>query len=178
MTRSCFMRTTRLGFGIWTPGDLDLARGLWGDPRVTRLIGGPFADDTVRERLAAEIASQEAEGIQYWPLFRLADDVHVGCCGLRPYAPAGRVLELGFHLRFDHWGRGYAREAAEAVMHHAFTVLGVNGLFAGHHPDNAASRRLLDALGFRYTRDELYAPTGLRHPSYAMNRDDFAASPR
>jgi RimJ/RimL family protein N-acetyltransferase len=43
-------------------------------------------------------------------------------------------------------------------------------VFAGHNPANTASRGLLARLGFRYTHDELYAPTGLRHPSYLLER--------
>jgi hypothetical protein len=44
----------------------------------------------------------------------------------------------------------------------------VRFLFAGHHPENDACRRMLVALGFRYTHDELYAPTGREHPSYIL----------
>ena len=74
------------------PDDLDLALGLWGDAAVTRLIGGPFPPERVRERLAREIATQAEHGVQYWPLFLLADGGHAGCCGLRPYKTRGERL--------------------------------------------------------------------------------------
>ena len=170
------MRTSRLGFGTWSPDDLDLAIGLWGDARVTRLIGGPFSRRSVEERLALEIATQARTGFQYWPLFRLADDVHVGCCGLRPVAGRDGVLELGFHLRADHWGQGYATEAGRAAIVHAFATVGASALVAGHHPANAASGRVLRRLGFRYVRDEHYAPTGLDHPSYELTAPDGVAA--
>lgn len=160
-----FLRSERLGFRGWRDADLDLALGLWGDAEVTKLIGGPFTPEQVRERLAREIATQRDHGIQYWPIFLLADDTHVGCCGLRPYED---IYELGFHIRSAHWRRGYALEAARAVIHHAFDALGAKALFAGHNPKNAASRVLLETLGFRYQRDEYYAPTGLQHPSYLL----------
>ena len=54
--RDYFMLTSRLGFGTWTPDDLPLAVGLWGDAEVTRLIGGPFSEDWVRDRLEREIS--------------------------------------------------------------------------------------------------------------------------
>ncbi len=168
MNRPYFMRSQHLGFGLWSPGDLDLAMVLWGDPRVTRLIGGPFSEEQICLRLAKEIANQEEYGLQYWPLFRLTDAVHIGCCGLRPYPAQAGVLELGFHLRFDYWGQGYASEAARRVIHHAFTALQARALFAGHHPKNTASRDLLLHLGFSYTHDEFYPPTGLQHPSYLL----------
>ena len=169
------MTTSRLGFSRWSPQDLALAMGLWGDPAVTRLIGGPFSRTWVEERLAREIATEAALGFQYWPIFRLADDEHVGCCGLRPVPGRDGVLELGFHLRADHWGQGYATEAARAVIARAFTTVGTASLIAGHHPQNDASRRTLQRLGFRFTRVELYPPTGLEHPSYALSAEEFAA---
>jgi RimJ/RimL family protein N-acetyltransferase len=160
--------TARVAFRSWTADDLPLAQALWGDVRVTALIGGPFDDDAVRARLDRERACEAAHGIQYWPIFDAATGAHLGCCGLRPY-DAG-VLELGVHLRPEASGRGLATDAARAVIAYAFDELGASSLFAGHHPDNAASRALLVKLGFAYQRDELYAPTGRMHPSYILGR--------
>ncbi len=153
---------------------MDLAMALWGDAEVTRLIGGPFSRDQVRERLGREIATMRSHGVQYWPVFLRATGEHVGCCGLRPYRMEEKVYEVGVHLRPAFWGRGYAPEATDAVIAHAFDTLGARGLFAGHHPGNAASRRVLERLGFRYTHDEFYPPTGLRHPSYLLTAEEFA----
>jgi RimJ/RimL family protein N-acetyltransferase len=148
--------------------------GLWGDPEVTRFIGGPLSRAEVRERLSREMATLQSHGIQYWPIFLLATGEHVGCCGLRPYKWEERICEIGVHLRKGFWGRGYAPEATRAVMEYAFHTLGVKGLFAGHNPANETSRRLLAKMGFRYTHDEYYPPTGLNHPSYILTVDAFA----
>jgi ribosomal-protein-alanine N-acetyltransferase len=171
--RSYFMHTPRLGFGTWSPDDLPRAIALWGDARVTRLIGGPFSEQWVADRLALEIATQATHGFQYWPLFRRSDGAHVGCAGLRPVTGSDDTLELGFHLLAEHWGRRYATEAALAVITYAFTRLDARALVAGHHPENAASRRVLERLGFRHTHDALYAPTGLDHPSYELTAAEF-----
>ena len=171
-----FLRTSRLGFRLWTEANLDLALALWGDAEVTRLIGGPFSAEQIRRRLAQEIANQEAYGIQYWPNFRLTDYAHVGCCGLRPYPAEPHVYELGFHLHKIFWGQGLAVEAARAVIEYAFAQLDVASLCAGHHPANEASRRVLLKLGFRYTHDEFYPPTGLRHPSYRLSAGEVRFS--
>ena len=143
---------------------------LWGDAEVTRLIGGPFSMEQINERLAGEIASMNLHHIQYWPIFLLSGDEHAGCGGLRPYRPEDQIYELGIHLRPAHWGRGLAVEAGQAIITFAFDTLGAKELFAGHHPANAASRRVIEKLGFRFTRKELYAPTGLEHPSYSLTR--------
>jgi ribosomal-protein-alanine N-acetyltransferase len=51
--------------------------------------------------------------------------------------------------------------------------LEVTGLFAGHNPKNEASRHILAKLGFRYTHDELYEPTGLQHPCYLLTAEEY-----
>jgi [ribosomal protein S5]-alanine N-acetyltransferase len=156
-------------FRTWRDDDLPLARALFGDPRVTALVGGPFSDEQVHARLATEIATEREHGYQYWPI-ALHDGTDVGCCGLKPRDPAARIYELGFYLLATHWARGYAAEAGRSVIAHAFDVLGASSLFAGHHPDNAGSRRTLEKLGFTFTHEELYPPTGAMHPGYELRR--------
>ena len=168
-----FLRTPRLAFRHWAAADFPLAWSLWGDPKVTRLIGGPFAAADVRARLYREIAQERETGVQYWPIFLLDGEEFAGCCGLRPYTGARPVYELGFHLRPDAWGQGLATEAARRVIEHAFGNLGASAIFAGHHPENTASPKVLARLGFRYERHEYFAPTGLEHPSYLLRATDF-----
>ncbi|HWE23225.1 MAG TPA: GNAT family N-acetyltransferase [Myxococcales bacterium] len=167
-----FLRTDRLGFRRWRDEDLSLAIGLWGDSEVTRFIDarGPLSVEAVQRMLDEQIAMQREHAIQYWPIFLLDSGEHVGCCGLRPHDLERRIPELGVHVRRVFWRRGFAEEAAAAVIRHAFDRLGAAALFAGHNPKNDASRDLLKKLGFRYSHDEYYAPTGLRHPSYVLER--------
>jgi len=148
-----FLRSSRVGFRPWSKSDLPLALALWGDPAVTRWIGGPWNEPQVRERLDQEIRSMHARGIQYWPIFLLTTGEHLGCCGLRPYPGDDLTLELGVHLRRDFWGAGLALESARTVIQHGFETLGARSLFAGHNPGNESSRRLVARLGFRYLRD-------------------------
>ena len=167
-----FLRSKRLGFRQWNQNDYELAWNLWGEPEVTQFIGGPFSEGAVQQRLVREIEIERLHGLQYWPIFELSSGAHVGCCGLRPYRINPRIDEIGFHIGKVHWGRGYASEAARTVIAFAFERLAVSGLFAGHNPKNAASATLLKKLGFTYTHDEYYAPTGLNHPSYLLERPE------
>lgn len=167
--RSFFMTSPRLGFSVWRESDIAMAEKLWGDERVTRYIcaSGRFTKDEIAERLALEISNGENFGVQYWPVFLSASGEFIGCCGLRPHSGG---YELGFHLRAEFWGQGYAFEAAGAVIHYALSALGADTLFAGHNPENAASKKLLEKLGFQYVGDKFYPPTGLYHPSYELKK--------
>jgi [ribosomal protein S5]-alanine N-acetyltransferase len=169
------MQTRRLGFRNWRKVDIEIALGLWGDYRVTRLIDarGRLSEDAVRERLNKEIACEKSHGIQYWPIFLLTTDENVGCCGLRPYDPEKGIYEIGVHICSDRWRCGYALEASHAVIRYAFVERDMTGLFAGHNPENDISRNLLKKLGFCYTHDEYYPPTGLDHPSYLIRADEY-----
>ena len=164
--------TARLAFRCWSPGDLPLARRLFGDPQVTAMVGGPFDDAAVAARLEVELSNQRDHGISYWPI-SLHGGPEIGCCGLKPRVPGDPprcVYELGFYLMPPWWGQGFATEAGAAVIAHAFDALGAAAVFAGHHPENDGSRRALEKLGFRYTHHELYPPTGLEHPGYELIR--------
>ena len=168
-----FLRTARLAFRCWTTDDFPLARELWGDAEVTRFFGGPFSDEQIRQRVEREIQRMKEYGFQYWPIYLLANDEHVGCCGLRLYQPprgseypGNGVHELGFHLRPKFWGQGLAVEAARAVMDFAFGTLSAKGLSAGHHPENANSKKVLQKLGFHYTHDEYFPELRMKIPYY------------
>ena len=169
--------TTRISFRTWCEDDLPLALSLWGNAEVARFI---YASQPSREeieaRLRREIATQREHRVQYWPIFSCEGGAHLGCAGLRPHDDVD-VFELGVHLLPAHWGRGLANEAAKGVIAHAFDTLHARSLFAGHGPANEASRRMLTRLGFRHTHDELYAPTGLMHPSYRLTSSEYAAPP-
>jgi RimJ/RimL family protein N-acetyltransferase len=158
----------RLAFRTWRQDDAPLGMLLWGDPRVTSFVASaPLSASQAQERVREEIACGAEHGMQFGPIFLRATGALVGCCGFRPRASPPGVLELGFLLRPQFWGQGLATEAAHAAVKHAFEVLGARAIFASHHPENSASRRVLEKLGFRQTRLEH------EHPSYLLSRDAF-----
>ncbi len=166
-----FLTTDRCGFSYWSKNDLPSALLLWGDPEVTKYIcaNGIFTLREIERRLKNEIENFEKYGVQYFPVFTLSDDELIGCCGLRPYKAEKSVYELGFHLRQKFWHNGYATECAAAMINYAFKNFNAIELKAGHNPNNIASKKVLLKLGFKYEKDEYYAPTGLFHPLYAIS---------
>jgi RimJ/RimL family protein N-acetyltransferase len=61
------------------------------------------------------------------------------------------AFELGYWYGVPYWGRGYATEAARAVIDHAFGDLGHDVLLSGARVTNPASRRVLEKCGFQWT---------------------------
>ena len=175
MARTYFITTDRIAFSQWQEQDAELATLLWGDSRVTRYIcaSGSFSQAEVMGRLEREIRQQAEHHVQYWPIFTRDTAELIGCCGFRFHCEG--CYELGFHLRPEFWRQGYAPEAARAAIAYAFIVLGAEKVIAGRHPDNKASGKVLERLGFAYIGDMFYEPTGLYHPSYQMTREAWKA---
>ncbi len=163
-------RTGRLVARSWKIEDLPLAMELWGDPAVTALIDsrGKLSEAQIRQKLVAEIEREKSCGVQYWALFDRYNGDFVGCAGLRPwiYTPGDANFETGFHLVRRCWGKGFATEAARGALEYAWEKLRLPKVYAGHHPDNRASEKILKKLGFAFVEDVFYEPTGLMHPSY------------
>lgn len=170
-----FMTTQRLGFSIWIKDDIKYALELWGNIAVTKFItaSGRMSKEEVHNRLNKEIENNNKYHIQYWPIYLLENNQFIGCCGLRLYEAGNNVLEMGVHLKEEYWGKGLAKEACLGVIQYSFKNLKVNALFAGHNPKNISSAILLKKLGFKYTHDEFYEPTGLNHPSYLLTNEEI-----
>jgi RimJ/RimL family protein N-acetyltransferase len=139
------------------------------------VLQGKLNRDQVVQRLHDEIDRQKHHGIQYWPLFETKSGQFIGCSGLRPctFTPGDSLgeknYELGYHIIKQCWGKGYATEAAKGAIKYAHEKLGLTKLYAGHHPHNANSKKVLLKLGFRHMEDTFYEATGLQHPSYILN---------
>ncbi|WP_434752466.1 GNAT family N-acetyltransferase [Paenibacillus amylolyticus] len=174
--RTIVLETDRLVFTTWDEGDRALAFALWGDHEVTKWTSGSevLSEEEVEARLTQEIEREKQEGVQYWAIFQKNSDVFIGCCGLCPYNPEEKIYELGFLLTRDHWGQGYAQEAALAVVSYAFDKLEVDTLVAEHHPDNEAAYHILIKLGFEQMDERRDEATGNMQPFYRLKRNNTA----
>ena len=82
-------------------------------------------------------------------ILKAQDDVLIGGAGYGPNE-AGEV-DFGYWLGTDYWGQGYATEAGQAVLTHAFCITRVDVVETDYQLDNLASARVLAKLGFRET---------------------------
>lgn len=167
--------TNRIEFRIWTSDDINNAIALWGDEKVTNLIGGPFTRERIQQRFEVELDELSKSGLQYWAMYHRQTGEFIGCCGIHSvYTAIPGDIELGYHLCAKFWGQGIASEAATAVLNHAFNTLKFTKIFSGHHPNNKASQAIiLNKMKMTPNGDVFYPPTGLRHPVYYITIDDY-----
>jgi RimJ/RimL family protein N-acetyltransferase len=136
----------------WTSKHLDGLNLLSSDPLVMRHVGGVTQS---REETAAAIERQlgrwATHGFGWWSFFDRATGelIGAGCIQHVAGVPAN-PLEIGWRLRPNRWGLGFATEAAVAMGTFAFDRLGIELLLAVAMPENAASLRVMERLGMCY----------------------------
>lgn len=143
------LQTARLTLRPMTAGDAEAVRRLAGDPDVAASalnIPHPFDPEMAEEWIGRQAqAYQDAREVTF-AIIRRADEEFVGAIGLDVRAEHDRA-ELGYWIGQPFWGRGYASEAAYAVVQFAFDDLELNRIYANHFADNPASGRVLEKIG-------------------------------
>lgn len=132
--------TARLTLRSARPDDLEAMHAVLSDPRATRWWSTPPHDSL--EQTAAWLDSMIANGPDHPDFVIERDGVVIGKAGF------WKLPEVGYILHPDHWGQGLASEAVAAAIDHVFAGGDIDPLTADVDPDNAASIRLLERLGF------------------------------
>jgi RimJ/RimL family protein N-acetyltransferase len=131
------------------------------DPEVMRFVGidrKTVPQEQCVETVRTWLDRWQANGFGQFAVERRTDGRLLGRCGLLVWDRVGwrqstlptatePEVELGWTLAREHWGRGYATEAACAVRDWAFAELQLARLISIIHPDNAASQRVARRLG-------------------------------
>ena len=144
------LTTSRLVMRETADSDVDVEYAMRTDLVVMRYWSSP----PIREISEARDAVQRAkgyfasrEGIR-WVLTLKGDDRMIGSVGVFGFHEQNRLAEIGYALAREHWGRGYMNEALVAAIDWGFGPFGLRRIEADTHPDNAASVKALERLGF------------------------------
>lgn len=132
--------TPRLKLRSAREDDLEAMHAVLSDPRATRWWSTPPHETLDQTRVWLD--SMIANGPNHPDFVVERDGLVIGKAGF------WKLPEVGYILHPDHWGQGLAREAVAAAIDHVFATRGLDGLTADVDPDNAASIRLLERLGF------------------------------
>lgn len=146
--------TDRLQFREMTDADLDNMIILLGDPEVMRFYPAPKSQEEAARWIQWNQENYAKHGHGLW-IVETHDREFIGDCGLTWQQVNGlRKLEVGYHVRSDLQGKGFATEAATACRDYAREHLGSKELIAIIHPDNRASERVAEKIGMHRVADD------------------------
>lgn len=133
---------------------------------VTAFLNGPATEDEIDAAFRRIAKGQEEWGFSFWAIERKSDAALLGYCGLRICEdlerPVHGEVEIGWRLREDAWGQGYALEAAGTALGWAWANLDADRVISFTVPANERSWRLMERLGM-VRRPEL----DFAHPRFA-----------
>jgi RimJ/RimL family protein N-acetyltransferase len=155
------IETERLRLRNWRDGDAEQFIRHTNTEAVMRWLGGVRTPERSAETVQVLTGWQEERGYTFWVVERKEDGALLGFCGLKiaddEGTPVEGELEIGWRLREDAWGLGYAKEAAVASLDHAFGALGAERVVALTVEENAPSWGLMKRLGMTRRPDLDYS---------------------
>ena len=151
------IETERLRLRPFTPADLDLIETLYSDGELLRYSPFDVMSHAQAEahlaRIVADWTRAPLRSLEFAMVRRPrepreGEEEKIGRCHILidPETDTGMI---GWFLRREHWGQGYARESGRALIRYCFEVLGLHRVNALCHPENLASQRALEACGLR-----------------------------
>jgi RimJ/RimL family protein N-acetyltransferase len=173
------IETERLILRPWREDDAAEFARVTNTPAVMEYLGGVKEPEAFRGSFERVSASQTKNGFCFWIVERRSDGALLGFCGLKVgnTPPIEGEIEIGWRLREDAWGQGYAREAATATLEWAWRNLSCGRVVAITAAGNRRSWGLMERLGMRRLRDMDFehpdVPTGDKakpHITYAIKR--------
>jgi len=145
--------TARLIIRTEVSGDLDRWMQVMNTPAVRKYLGGVQERHEVEAAFARKALDFAQYGYGFWHLQTKGDGLLIGQCGLAPIEVEAASTELraglqiGWSIAASHWRKGYAMEAARAIIDLAFNRHGLELLYAQTCDANEPSWRMMEKLG-------------------------------
>ncbi len=146
------LETDRLRLRQWRDDDLDAWAAMGQDPEVMACFPALYTRAEAQAAIARQAAFIAEHGYGFWAVELIGAAPFIGFCGIKdvlfdaPFVPA---VEIGWRLAREHWGQGYATEAAGAALGYAFGALALDEIVAFLLPANRRSAAVCERLGMR-----------------------------
>ena len=152
------LETERLILREFAAADIDDLALVLCDRENMRFYPDAFERQHVQEWIERNKRRYEqGDGIGLWAMILKADARLIGDCGLIPQVIDGFAeTEIGYHLRREYQGRGYATEAARACREYGFAKLGRSRLISLIRPENVPSRRVAERNGMVIEKETIF----------------------
>ncbi|MBP8297464.1 MAG: GNAT family N-acetyltransferase [Burkholderiales bacterium] len=183
MIRIIELETPRLRLRQWREADREPFAALNADPAVMEFFPALQLRETSDASIDAWQSRFTTQGWSNWAIELRATGEFLGFTGLsvpRRVLPCSPCVEVGWRLAREHWGRGYATEAARAALHAGFTQLQLPEIVSFTAVGNLRSRAVMERIGMRNANQDFEHP-GVpeghvlrRHCLYRIRAEEWA----
>lgn len=141
-TERCFMNT-------FQKSDYMDVKKLYVNQKVRKYLGGTRQDNSI-EQVLDDMLNSGTDSI-YWVVREKHTEDFIGLVSLDPHHD-GVYLEISYQLLPNWWGKGYASEAVQLLIHYALNELNLSKVIAETQTANTSSCKLLERLGMELER--------------------------
>lgn len=148
-----YLETDRLILRSWRAEDLEPFYNLCADPVVMEYFPALLSREEAQAMIDRMVTNQKNDGYSFMPCVRKDTGQMIGFVGLSYFTKPTHFspcVEVGWRLDKDHWGLGFAPEAAKACLHYAFDILKVPEVIAMTAVPNLKSRKVMEKIGMTY----------------------------
>jgi ribosomal-protein-alanine N-acetyltransferase len=134
------------------------------NPELTKHVGGVRPQERIQKTIDHIKKNWKEWGFGTGLLFLKENNKVMGSCGITKVEIEGRTeFDLGYLIVKEYWGKGFATEAARAVMTYAIKNFGVDRITARQSGANLASICVAEKLGFKYEKQITETYTDTQH---------------
>ena len=179
------LQTERLILRTWEEFDFYAMTSINMDSKVCEFLPGTVNRDDTKAAIARWQKHYHDKGYTLYAVELKSTHEMIGFLGLMTpsfeahFTPA---VEIGWRLASKHWNQGYATEGAKAVLHYAFTQIGLDEVVSFTVVNNLASQRVMEKIGLKHNPIDDFEHPNLdkdsplkRHVLYRLNRSDYLA---
>jgi RimJ/RimL family protein N-acetyltransferase len=165
------LETNRLFLRPLEKNDIDSIFEMRSNADIMRFIRDPQISRAEAENWTNLVSSRwEKEKFGFCAVIEKSSGKFIGWCGLWRLTETDEI-EVGYALMKDFQGKGYASEAAEAVLFYGFEQLNLKEIVAVARPENRASWRVMERLGMTYDYTGKFYERDLVH--YSITKEEF-----
>lgn len=165
------LETERLILRPMNETDIDDVFAMRRDDEIMRFIREPVVSRKEAEDWINMISSRwTKDKIGFCSIIEKTSGKFTGWCGLWQLKENNEI-EVGYAIAKDFWTKGFASEAADAVLNYAFNELGLETIVAVARPENTASRRVMEKIGMKFDYTGKFYERDLVH--YSITKEEF-----
>lgn len=171
MKSKVILESERLVLREINKNDYQLLHHLDVDPVVKKFLGPALKEEDIKKRFdKAQREYQNEDGLGKWVATVKETGDDIGWYVLNK-VPDQDMIEIGYRLKAEHWGKGYATELSKELLAYGFNQLGLKKIVGLTHLEHQASYQVLQKIGLKYRREDFIYNTEVKY--YDLSIEEF-----